>query len=160
MSPDIQLRTATAADYDQIIAVVDDWWGRPIRRALPRVFLDHFYTTSTIAQTPIAQTPIAQTPIAQTPIAGDSGALAGFLIGFLSPSQPDAAYIHFVGVHPSLRGHGLASTLYERFFALAEADGRQVVTAITAAQNVPSIAFHTAMGFTAHPRLRRSRLRR
>jgi len=141
VSPDIQLRTATAADYDQIIAVVDDWWGRPIRRALPRVFLDHFYTTSTIAQTPIAQTPIA----------GDSGALAGFLIGFLSPSQPDAAYIHFVGVHPSLRGHGLARTLYERFFALAEADGRQVVTAITAAQNVPSIAFHTAMGFTVTP---------
>ena len=39
---DIRLRTATAADYDQIIAVVDDWWGRPIGQALPRVFLDHF----------------------------------------------------------------------------------------------------------------------
>ena len=128
MSPDITLRTATAADFDPIIAVVDDWWGRPIRRALPRVFLDHFHATSTIAEA--------------------DGALAGFLIGFLSPSQPDAAYIHFVGVDPARRGNGLARTLYERFFALAAADARSVVRAITAAQNTQSIAFHTAMGFT------------
>jgi ribosomal protein S18 acetylase RimI-like enzyme len=131
VTPDITLRTATAADYDPIIAVVDDWWGRPIRPALPRVFLDHFHATSTIAEV--------------------DGVLAGFLIGFLSPSQPDAAYIHFVGVHPRLRGDGLARVLYERFFALATADNRQVVRAITAAKNAQSIAFHTAMGFTVTP---------
>jgi ribosomal protein S18 acetylase RimI-like enzyme len=124
----IELRIATAADYDQIIAVVDQWWGRPIGHALARVFLDHFHATSTIAES--------------------DGELAGFLIGFLSPSQPDAAYIHFVGVHPSLRGNGLARVLYERFFALARANGRQLVSAITAPQNAGSIAFHTAMGFT------------
>jgi ribosomal protein S18 acetylase RimI-like enzyme len=131
VNQDIALRTATAADYDPIIAVVDDWWGRPIRSALPRVFLDHFHATSTIAET--------------------DGALAGFLVGFLSPSQPDAAYIHFVGVDPALRGNGLARVLYERFFALAAADGRRVVRAITAPHNVGSIAFHTAMGFTVTP---------
>ena len=131
MNQEITLRTATAADYDPIIAVVDDWWGRPIGRALPRVFLDHFHATSTIAEA--------------------DGALAGFLIGFLSPSQPDAAYIHFVGVHQSLRGNGLARTLYERFFALAGANARQQVSAITAPQNARSIAFHTAMGFTVTP---------
>ena len=137
MNPeDITLRTATAADYDQIIAVVDDWWGRPIGHALARVFLDHFYATSTIAEVPST---------------GNKGELAGFLIGFLSPSRPDAAYIHFVGVHPRLRGNGLARTLYERFFALAAANGRRVVTAITAPGNAGSIAFHTAMGFTVTP---------
>jgi predicted GNAT superfamily acetyltransferase len=128
---DITLRTATAADYDQIIAVVDDWWGRPVGHALARVFLDHFYATSTIADS--------------------DGGLAGFLIGFLSPSRPDAAYIHFVGVHPRLRGNGLARVLYERFFTLAAANGRRVVTAITAPGNAGSIAFHTAMGFTVTP---------
>ena len=128
---DIRLRTATAADYDQIIAVVDDWWGRPVRQALPRVFVDHFHATSAIAES--------------------GGELAGFLIGFLSPSEPDAAYIHFVGVHPSLRGNGLARILYERFFALARANARQRVSAITAPQNAGSIAFHTAMGFTVTP---------
>jgi ribosomal protein S18 acetylase RimI-like enzyme len=134
---DIRLRTATAADYDQIIAVVDEWWGRPIRPALARVFLDHFFATSTIAESGTAE--------------NKGGELAGFLIGFLSPSQPDAAYIHFVGVHPSLRGNGLARVLYERFFALAAANGRPLVTAITAPQNAGSIAFHTAMGFTVTP---------
>ena len=99
-----------------------------MRRLLPRLFLDHFHATSTVAE------------------AGDD--LAGFLIGFLSPSLPGAAYIHFVGVHPDRRGDGLARTLYERFFALAAANGRTVVRAVTAPVNAPSIAFHTAMGFT------------
>ena len=124
----IQLRTAEAADYDRIIAVVDDWWGRPLRQLLPRMFLDHFHATSFVAER--------------------DGDLAGFLIGFLSPSVRDAAYIHFVAVDPRSRGTGLARLLYERFFGLAAADGRRVVRAITSPVNSGSIAFHTAMGFT------------
>jgi ribosomal protein S18 acetylase RimI-like enzyme len=126
---DPALRTATPADYDRIAAVLDDWWGRPVRHLLPRLFLDHFHATSTIAE------------------AGDD--LAGFLIGFLSPSLPDAAYIHFVGVHPDYRRGGLARVLYERFFALAAAGGRTVVRAVTSPVNARSIAFHTALGFAA-----------
>jgi predicted GNAT superfamily acetyltransferase len=125
---DIRLRPAAAADYDRIIAILDDWWGRPVRQALPRLFLDHFHATSFIAER--------------------DGDLAGFLIGFMSPSLPDAAYIHFVGVHPAFRGNGLARALYQRFFELAAADGRRVVRAVTAPSNTGSIAFHTAMGFT------------
>ena len=79
----IQLRTAEAADYDRVIAVVDDWWGRPLRHLLPRMFLDHFHATSFVAER--------------------DGDLAGFLIGFLSPSAGDAAYIHFVAVDPRSR---------------------------------------------------------
>jgi predicted GNAT superfamily acetyltransferase len=128
MRADITLRPAVPGDYDRIAAVVDDWWGRPVRHALPRLFLDHFCATSTVAEA--------------------GGALAGFLIGFLSPSRPGAAYIHFVGVHPDRRGSGLAGTLYRRFFALAAADGRTVVSAVTAPANTASIAFHAALGFT------------
>ena len=128
MEHDIRLRTAAAADYDRIIAVLDDWWGRPVRQALPRLFLDHFHATSFVAEL--------------------DGDLAGFLIGFMSPSMPDAAYIHFAGVHPHFRGNGLARVLYQRFFELAAADGRHVVRAVTAPRNTGSIAFHTAMGFT------------
>ena len=124
----IQLRTAEAADYDRVIAVVDDWWGRPLRHLLPRMFLDHFHATSLVAER--------------------DGDLAGFLIGFLSPSVRDAAYIHFVAVDPRSRGTGLGRLLYERFFGLAAADGRRVVRAITSPVNSGSIAFHTAMGFT------------
>jgi ribosomal protein S18 acetylase RimI-like enzyme len=128
VTADVMLRAATPADYDRIAAVLDEWWGRPVGHALPRLFLDHFHATSTVAEA--------------------GGGLAGFLIGFLSPSQPEAAYIHFVGVHPERRGEGLARVLYERFFALAAADGRTVVSAVTAPVNARSIAFHTALGFS------------
>jgi predicted GNAT superfamily acetyltransferase len=33
MTGGISLRTARPADYDAIIAVVDDWWGRPVNSA-------------------------------------------------------------------------------------------------------------------------------
>ncbi|MFB9837330.1 GNAT family N-acetyltransferase [Actinoallomurus acaciae] len=122
------LRPAERDDYDRIIGVVDDWWGRPISVILPRLFLDHFHRTSLVAE--------------------DGDGLAGFLIGLHSPSMPDAAYIHFVGVAPRARRGGLARRLYQRFFGLAAAEGRTKVKAITSPQNQRSIAFHTAMGFT------------
>ncbi|WUH96775.1 GNAT family N-acetyltransferase [Spirillospora sp. NBC_00431] len=124
----IGVRQATPADYDRIIAVVDDWWGREIHGILPRLFLDHFHRTSLVAES--------------------GGDLAGCLVGFLSPSQPDTAYIHFVGVNPDFRGTGLARRLYETFFAQAAADGRTAVRALTSTRNTGSIAFHEAMGFT------------
>ena len=126
---ELTVRQAVPADYDRIVAVVDAWWGRPIRATLPRLFLDHFHATSRIAE-------------------HRDGALAGFLIAFLSPSLPDEAYIHFVGVDPRLRGSGLAGRLYRGFFADAAAAGRSVVRAVTSPVNHGSIAFHTAMGFS------------
>jgi ribosomal protein S18 acetylase RimI-like enzyme len=95
---------------------------------VPRLFLDHFHRTSLVAE--------------------DGAGLAGFLIGFLSPSAPDTAYIHFVGVAPRHRGTGLGRRMYERFFAIAADGGRTYVKAITSPVNTGSIAFHTAMGFT------------
>ncbi|MCP2339331.1 GNAT family N-acetyltransferase [Actinomadura rupiterrae] len=123
-----RVRQAEPGDYDQIIGVVDGWWGRPIASVLPRLFLDHFHRTSLVAE--------------------DAEGTAGFLVGFLSPSEPAHAYIHFVGVAPRARGRGLARDLYRRFFDLAASDGRTAVRAITSPQNEGSIAFHTAMGFT------------
>lgn len=121
-------RAARPQDYDAIAAVADDWWGRPVLSVLPRVFLDHFHRTSLFVD-------------------GADGPVA-FLIGFLSPSQPERAYIHFVGVSPAARQRGLARQLYEEFFALARRDGRRLVSAVTAPVNSGSVAFHRAMGFT------------
>lgn len=123
-----ELHPALPADYNEIIAVVDDWWGRAIAGSLPRLFLDHFHRTSLVAR-------------------DHDGALAGFLIGVLSPSQPGRAYIHFVGVAPAARGSGLGRRLYEEFFALGRAAGCSWVGAITSPVNVGSIAFHKSMGF-------------
>lgn len=124
----VTTRSARPEDYDTIVAVVDTWWGRPVTGLLNRLHLDHFYDTSLIAE-------------------GQNGDLAGFVIGFLSPSRTDEAYIHFAGVAPVMRRTGLAGLLYERFFAHARQGDRTVVKAITSPQNARSIAFHTAMGF-------------
>jgi ribosomal protein S18 acetylase RimI-like enzyme len=130
-TPDPILRGARPADYDSIAAVVDEWWGRPVLPALPRLFLDHFHRTSLVASR-------------------NGGRLVGFLVGFPSPAQPDRAYIHFVGVHPEARGRGLARTMYERFFRIAGEHGCRTVTAITSPGNRESIDFHGRMGFAVH----------
>jgi ribosomal protein S18 acetylase RimI-like enzyme len=128
MSDPYLVRRATPADFDRIIRVVDAWWGRPIADALPRLFLDHFFTTSAVVES------------------GDE--LVAFFVGFLSPSQPTDSYIHFVGVQPDHRAAGIARRLYEEFFAFAARAGRTRVRAITAPTNSASIAFHERLGFT------------
>jgi ribosomal protein S18 acetylase RimI-like enzyme len=122
-------RAARPHDYDSIIAIVDSWWGRPIAGALQRVFLDHFFATSLIAE-------------------GADGGLAGFLVGFPSPADDARTYIHFVGVDPAERGTGLGRALYEAFFDAMRAGGRTEVHAVTSPVNVDSIAFHRSLGFS------------
>jgi ribosomal protein S18 acetylase RimI-like enzyme len=126
--PGSRPRPARPGDYDAIAAVADGWWGRPVLGALPRLFLDLFHRSSLVIDGP------------DRPDA--------FLIGILSPADPDRAYIHFVGVAPRVRHAGLGRVLYEAFFAIARGDGRRTVSAVTAPVNTGSIAFHRSMGFT------------
>jgi ribosomal protein S18 acetylase RimI-like enzyme len=122
------VRSAASADYDRIAPLVDEWWGgRQMLDMLPRLFFVHFSDTAFVAE--------------------EGGDLAGFLAGFLSQSQPDEAYIHFVGVSPSHRGRGVGRLLYERFFEAARAHSRSVVRCVTAPVNERSVAFHRALGF-------------
>lgn len=125
-----RIRTATEADHPRVLAVADEWWGgRSVSWLAQRLFFEHFADTSLVAE--------------------DAHGLAGFLIGFLSQSRPDEAYIHMVATRSDCRRSGLARDLYVRFFELASAAGRGVVTSITAPRNDASIAFHTALGFSA-----------
>ena len=125
----IAFRRPTEADYPRINGVMDEWWGgRSIAGMLPRLWLQHFTGTSWLAEM-------------------EDGALAGFLIGFMSPDRPDTAYCHFIATNPNLRQRGLGRALYERFFADARADDRTRVMAITWPANRLSLAFHRAMGF-------------
>ncbi len=76
-----------------------------------------------------------------------TGQLAAFLIGFLSQTEPDEAYVHFVGVAPEHRGEGLGRRLYERFCEDARDHGRLRVRCVTSPANEASVAFHAALGF-------------
>ena len=124
----MDIRHIEPADYAAIIPVLDDWWGgRPMRDMLPRLFFTHFRETSFIAE--------------------HEGQIAGFLVGFLSQTHPDEAYIHFAGVHPDWRGRQVGRTLYEHFFQVIQQHGRHIVRCVTSPINKGSIAFHLRMGF-------------
>jgi len=150
---EIKLRHAEPRDFNFVTSVINDWWGlrevtrrverdgqhievrelaqRQMRDMLPKLFFVHFRETSFIAQV--------------------DGEIVGFLNGFLSQSFADEAYIHFVGVHPDYRQAGIARALYEKFFAVARAAGRQIVRCVTSPVNKLSIVFHLRMGFEIEP---------
>jgi ribosomal protein S18 acetylase RimI-like enzyme len=96
---------------------------------LPKLFFVHFQPTSFVAVS--------------------DGRIVGFIIGFVSQTFPQEAYIHFAGVDPEFRKDGLARALYERFFAAAADLGCRTVRCVTSPVNKVSIAFHHRMGFSA-----------
>jgi len=125
----VAIRHVQPSDYGRVIPPVHACWGgREMAPMLPRLFFIHFESTSFVADR-------------------EDGTLAGFLIGFLSQTDAEIAYVHFVGVAPAERGSGLGRELYEQFFDAARANGRSVVRCVTSPQNTDSLAFHTALGF-------------
>jgi ribosomal protein S18 acetylase RimI-like enzyme len=125
-------RRPTVDDHERVLSAIVEWWadhrGAGLASLLPRLFFQHFATTSWVLD-------------------DDRGDLRGFLIGFRSFDNPDVAYIHFVGVDPDLRGRGVGRSLYEMFFADMAASGCTIVNAITGPANTGSQAFHRALGF-------------
>ena len=95
---------------------------------LPKLFFLHFEGTSFVAER-------------------EDGELTGFLVGFLSQTDPAEAYVHFLGVAPEERGSGLGRRLYERFFETARQEGRTLVRCVTSPANEASVEFHRALGF-------------
>ena len=140
LPPSWSVRHPHPDDHARVQAVLGRWWAgfgseagvRERAALLPRLFLEHFTDTSYL-------------------IEDDDGQLAAFLIGFLSPSRPGMAYVHFVGVDPAAQRAGLGRWLYARFCAAATARGAREVGCITSPGNRDSIAFHTRLGFRPEP---------
>jgi hypothetical protein len=129
---DILIRKAEPADHDKIIAALQNWWGgRDLTAMLPRLFLNHFSNTSFVIE--------------------KEAEMIGFLIGFISPSLKNEAYVHFMGVHPDFRKKGIGTLLYERFFEICRNHGRNIIRACTSPVNKGSVAFHKRIGFQLEP---------
>ena len=125
---DILIRKAVPADHDKIIAALQNWWGgRDLTAMLPRLFLNHFNDTSFVIE--------------------KEGEMIGFLIGFISPSLKNEAYVHFMGVHPDFRKKGIGTLLYESFFEICRRHGRNIIRACTSPVNRGSVEFHQRIGF-------------
>ena len=124
------IRHIEPSDYPPIIKVINNWWaGRQMSDMMPRLFFVHFRNTSFVAE--------------------KDGELVAFLVGFVSQTFPDEAYIHFVGVSPMYRKAGLARALYEKFFVAVQKRGCSTVRCVTSPVNKDSIAFHHSLGFSA-----------
>ena len=123
------IRRARRADHGRILEVMDDWWGgRRMSALLPSLFLEHFASSSFVAES-------------------DTGELVGFLVGFLSQDSPDEAYVHVVGVEPSTRGQRLGQQLHDAFAREVAGRGARRIRCVTSTTNTDSVAFHTSIGF-------------
>ncbi|KLA35437.1 GNAT family N-acetyltransferase [Bacillus cereus] len=124
----MEIRNVLESDYSSIINVLDNWWGgRKMSNMLPKLFFTHFQDTSFIVE--------------------HKGEIIGFLIGFVSQTFPEEAYIHFVGVSPKFRKQGIGKNLYEKFFEVVKMMSCNKVRCVTSPINKKSIAYHTKMKF-------------
>jgi len=122
------ISAVSETNYLPVITVLNDWWGgRQMADMLPKLFFKHFKNTSFIAE--------------------EEGQIRGFLIGFVSQTYPDQAYIHFAGTHPAYRGTGIGKTLYAKFIGTVKEKGCNSVHLVTSPVNQNSIAYHTRIGF-------------
>lgn len=125
----MQTRKITKTDFDQIVEVIDRWWGGPISTFAHPIF---FYELGDDAL-----------------IVEQDGRLIGFMLGFIVFKAPKTGYVHLVGIHPEFRRQGVGRLLYENFTERCHALGCLRMKAITTAGNEGSIRFHEAMGWTA-----------
>ena len=88
-------RRITKGDFDQIVEVIDRWWGGPIGTFAHPIF---FYELGEKAL-----------------IVEDGGRLVGFLLGFIAHEPVKTGYVHLVGIHPEYRRRGVGRMLYETF---------------------------------------------
>lgn len=124
----MSIRHIEEFDYSNIISVLDEWWGgRHMSDMLPRLFFKHFKNTSFIIE--------------------EDNSIVAFLIGFISQTYPNKAYVHFLGIHPEHRKKGFGRQLYQAFFDTVRTLGCDTAHLVTSPINKNSIAFHTRIGF-------------
>jgi L-amino acid N-acyltransferase YncA len=120
----------TKADFDEIVARLDAFWGQRDLSALHHPMFAHEFADSSFV------------------IHDDVGAVAAYMFAFTVPQQR-LGYVHLVAVRQDRLGEGFGRSLYERFTRLARERGCHTIKAITTPGNAGSIAFHRALGMDA-----------
>lgn len=123
----MQTRPLTKTDYDQIVRVIDQWWGGPTSALAHPMF---FYELGRLAR-----------------VVEEDGELVGFLLGFICPEAP-VGYVHLIGIHPDYRRRGVARLMYMSFEADCRRANCQTLKAITTLGNEGSVRFHQALGWS------------
>ncbi|CAM9691774.1 unnamed protein product, partial [Choristocarpus tenellus] len=148
------IRACKGSDYTPVIGKLNEWWGgREINMMLPRLFFDHFQSTSfvAVATGSMEQRSLEELEPTKLETTEVDDQIWAFLCGFLSPTKVGQAYVHFVGVDPTHRGKGIGRRLYEEFFLAATRRGCNHVRCVTSPVNVSSQRFHMRLGFVPVP---------
>jgi GNAT superfamily N-acetyltransferase len=125
----METRKITKADFDEIVQVIDRWWGGPISTMAHPIFFYELGENALIAE--------------------KDGRLIGFLLGFIVFKAPKTGYVHLVGIHPDFRRQGVGRILYERFTEHCRSLSCLRMKAITTTGNEGSIRFHQGVGWTS-----------
>jgi GNAT superfamily N-acetyltransferase len=72
----------------------------------------------------------------------------GYVLGVVTADR--LAYLHLLAVRDDVRGAGLGRRLSDWFDGVAVSTGARVVQVVTRPENVAAVAFHTALGASAH----------
>lgn len=81
--------------------------------------------------------------IAETAEQADTNAdkkLAGFVLSYRPPRQPEDLFVWQIGVHPAMRGRGLAKRMLHELLGQPDNRGVRYITATVARDNEPSRA--------------------
>ncbi|MBS2016545.1 MAG: GNAT family N-acetyltransferase [Deltaproteobacteria bacterium] len=125
----METRKITKADFDEIVAVIDRWWGGPMATLAHPIFFYELGDNALIVE--------------------DAGRMVGFLLGFIVFKAPKTGYVHLVGIHPDYRRKGVGRLLYETFTERCRGLGCERMKAITTTGNEGSIKFHDALGWSS-----------
>ena len=125
----METRPCTKEHFDEIVEVIDRWWGGPISTFAHPIF---FYELGDKAL-----------------VAVEDGEMVGFLLGFIAHQPVLTGYVHLVGIHPDHRRRGVGRLLYEQFTQTCKSAQCVRMKAITALGNEGSHRFHVALGWNA-----------
>lgn len=128
-APDgLRARPLVGADYPRAREVVEAWFGHPVGLVMHRLFFEQLGPSGVWLE-------------------DAGGAPVGFLLGLVSESEPELAYVHMHVVDPAWRGRGVGALLYREFCARAAARGCRRVRALAAPERAASRRFHERLGF-------------
>jgi len=123
-----QITRAEVADVHQVLADHSRYWGDRDLRPLHQLALVQEFGSTCLA-------------------ARDAEGIAGYLIGFVTPTG--TGYVHLIATRDDTRGSGLGRRLYAAFAEAAQREGAVRLKAITSVANTGSVTFHRSLGFEA-----------
>ena len=113
----------------RLLADHDRFWEGDTRPLHHPVWFDQFGGFGVLARSP-------------------GGEDVGYLLGVVTADR--LAYLHLLAVRDDRRRSGLGRRLVQAFDELARSTGARVVQAVARPENTAAVAFHTALGASAH----------